>query len=73
MAYRTSEIEENIVDGVDELNTPSLALKPHRRGGLTADDLEARSNLGGHVLQLPINNATTTTTNGNSLARTKDA
>ena len=60
MAYRTPEIEENIVDGRDDTNTPSLEGKPHRHGGPTADDLEARSNLGGHELQLPINNATAT-------------
>ena len=54
-----TEIEQDNVDGVDATNNPSL--EPHRRGGRTADDLEARSNLGGHVLQLPINNANTTT------------
>ena len=64
-----TEIEQDNVDGVDATNNPSL--EPHRRGGRTADDLEARSNLGGHELQLPIN--PTTTTDGGSLARTKDA
>ena len=63
-----NKIEQNNVGDIDATNNPSL--EPHRRGGPTADDLETRSNLGAHELQLSIN--TTTTIYGGVLARTKD-